>query len=148
MLVRNEGLLSRSLESSSRGRDQVAQFHDITGVLPVLLPTTRTGLRLTSHHMRRSTSKERPMHHANDNGTSFQNPWMKPKGLLASGQVLTQFPLAFERELQAHHVTPVRVVEPDFGGPVARSDALKATWLGHAVRRACEYRFHSSLRFY
>lgn len=99
---------------------------------PLQCPPTYT---VGSCHMRRSSSKERPAHHANDDETSFQNPWMKPKSLLASGQVLAQqFPIAFERELQAHHITPVRVVEPDFGGPLARSNSLKATWLGHAVR--------------
>jgi hypothetical protein len=99
----------------------------------------------------RQNSRERPAHHANDQGTAFQNPWVKPKSLLASGQVLAQFPLAFERELEVHHITPVRVVEPDFGGPIPRVDAIKATWLGHAVcglhtllRAACTS--HSSYR--
>jgi N-acyl-phosphatidylethanolamine-hydrolysing phospholipase D len=77
---------------------------------------------------------ERPAHHVNDSATSFQNPWVKPKSLLASGQVLSQFPLAFARRLEDHPAKPVQVVRPDFGGDVPSSDALRATWLGHAVR--------------
>jgi N-acyl-phosphatidylethanolamine-hydrolysing phospholipase D len=96
-----------------------------------------------------SEKSELPAHHVDSSGTAFQNPWMQPKGLLASGQVLAQWPLAFERDIAAHHITPIQVVKPDFGGHDTRQDAIKATWLGHAVcsvrartLRRCTLRLH------
>jgi hypothetical protein len=86
------------------------------------------------HSLRMARNDQRPAHHANDAGTAFQNPWMQPKGLLASGQVLSQFPIAFARRLEDHPMKPISVVRPDFGGDVLTTDAIRATWLGHAVR--------------
>jgi hypothetical protein len=91
----------------------------------------------------RQDTSSQPAHHASKTANSFQNPWMQPKGLLESGQVLSQFPLAFEKRLEASHITPTKVITPDFGGDKSSGEAIKATWLGHAVRSKL-----SSLRLY
>lgn len=73
-----------------------------------------------------------PPHHANDSGTSFQNPW-PPKSLLASRQVFSQFPLALAKRIEGYDIKTVQTVQPDFGQGTADEGAVKATWLGHAV---------------
>lgn len=76
-----------------------------------------------------------PAHHANDSATAFQNPW-EVKSLLASKQVLSQFPLALAKrvEEQRGHVKQVHVVKPDFGSDTTDEEVIKVTWVGHAVR--------------
>lgn len=75
-----------------------------------------------------------PAHHANSSASAFQNPW-PPRSLLASKQVFSQFPLALAKQLEEYKVTPTKVRRPDFGHGEPDEDAVKATWLGHAVRR-------------
>jgi UDP-N-acetylenolpyruvoylglucosamine reductase len=93
------------------------------------------------HHRMASMNdkaKKRPDHHANKRGTAFRNPWLsQPKGLLASGQVFSQFPLAFAKRLAGHDLEPVQAVKPTFATQAPEVDAIKATWLGHAVRTCC-----------
>lgn len=75
-----------------------------------------------------------PSHHANDSATAFQNPWAV-KSLLASKQILSQFPIALAKrvdELRTHR-RPIEVVKPDFGVATADEGVIKATWVGHAV---------------
>ncbi|KAI0340000.1 Metallo-hydrolase/oxidoreductase [Trametopsis cervina] len=74
-----------------------------------------------------------PSHHANDSATAFQNPWAV-KSLLASKQILSQFPIALAKrvdELRTHR-RPIEVVKPDFGVETADEGVIKATWVGHA----------------
>jgi N-acyl-phosphatidylethanolamine-hydrolysing phospholipase D len=83
-------------------------------------------------------TKKRPDHHANKRGTAFRNPWLsQPKGLLASGQVFSQFPLAFAKRLERLDLEPIQTVKPTFATQTPEVDAIKATWLGHAVRTCC-----------
>jgi N-acyl-phosphatidylethanolamine-hydrolysing phospholipase D len=77
---------------------------------------------------------EAPTHHANASASAFQNPWVQPKSLYESGQVLSQFPLAWARRLEDHPARPVKVVQPDFGRGSPDEGVVKATWVGHAVR--------------
>ena len=55
---------------------------------------------------------------------------------MASGQVLSQFPLAFARRFEGHPAEPIQVVKPTFGAEAFDASVIKATWLGHAVRRS------------
>ncbi|KAI0684086.1 beta-lactamase superfamily domain-containing protein [Cytidiella melzeri] len=74
-----------------------------------------------------------PAHHANDSATAFQNPW-EVQSLLASKQVLYQFPLALAKrvEEERHRMKQVKVVQPDFGRDTNDEGVIKATWVGHA----------------
>lgn len=76
-----------------------------------------------------------PLHHANASGTAFQNPWAV-KSLVASKQILSQFPLALARRVGEFRdsIKEVQVVKPDFGKGSADEGVIKATWVGHAVR--------------
>jgi hypothetical protein len=77
-----------------------------------------------------------PPHHVNSTATSFQNPW-EAKSLLASKQLLSQFPFALAKrveELRAN-AKQVKVVKPRFSDNESESGVseIKATWVGHAV---------------
>ncbi|KAF8580254.1 Metallo-hydrolase/oxidoreductase, partial [Ramaria rubella] len=74
----------------------------------------------------------RPNHHANDSATSFRNPWDPSKGLLASGQVFSKFPIEWAKTLHDHPAKPCKLVKPDFGEHTSNEGVVKATWLGHA----------------
>jgi hypothetical protein len=74
-----------------------------------------------------------PAHHANDTKSAFKNPWVKPKGLVASGQVLaSHFPLEIAQKREGIEIQPIKVINPTFGRDENKS-TIKATWLGHAV---------------
>lgn len=86
----------------------------------------------------KTSISERPSHHANSSATLFRNPWEEPQETSFSNWQLPTAPgwpgLPFEwaKEFAQHSHKPVEVVQPTFG--TERSDAVKATWLGHAVR--------------
>ena len=78
----------------------------------------------------------RPSHHANSSVSLFKNPWVRPKGLLESGQgFFSNFPLTPAKRLHNHPALPVKVIKPDWGEDVPNEGRVKATWLGHAVSR-------------
>jgi N-acyl-phosphatidylethanolamine-hydrolysing phospholipase D len=82
-------------------------------------------------------ASSKPAHHVNSEATGFRNPWVQPKSLLESGQVIwNKFPLEWARRLHDHPAEQVRVVKPDFGKDSPDEGRVKATWLGHAVRVA------------
>ncbi|KZS91257.1 Metallo-hydrolase/oxidoreductase [Sistotremastrum niveocremeum HHB9708] len=84
----------------------------------------------------KTSISERPSHHANSSATLFRNPWEEPEETSFSNWQLPTAPgwpgLPFEwaKEFAQHSHKPVEVVKPTFGSE--RSDAVKATWLGHA----------------
>jgi hypothetical protein len=94
-----------------------------------------------------------PEHHANASRSLFKNPWMVAESSAAPppNSTTTQgtssywclpFPsISIERvrTSDSHPHPPVKVVKPDWGktsaAAVSEQPNLKATWLGHAVRR-------------
>jgi hypothetical protein len=98
------------------------------------------------HHLRRRSKSPpdqedvhtRPAHHADSNQTAFRNPWVQPKSLLASGQVLAQqWPFALAKSLEGHPINQVEVVKPNFTRE--NGSNIRATWLGHAVRESLRF---------
>lgn len=96
--------------------------------------------------------RTKPPHYADDAGTSFKNPWSvsnseEPPAAdswfninipsIASITALTgtEFPLQWARDYSGHIIRPVQVVTPDFGTDCSSVGSVKATWLGHAVRK-------------
>lgn len=86
-----------------------------------------------------STKSNRPSHHANSTATSFRNPWEEPQEtsfadwLLPSAPTWPGLPFEWAKAVVEHSHKPVEVVKPTFG--TGKDEAIKATWLGHAVRR-------------
>ena len=108
---------------------------------------------------------QRPPHHANHSRSQFQNQWTLAEttpststtstywwptfsaglNLSTLSTFLTNPSISLERvrNSEIHPHPPVKVVEPDWGHSTSTSTAasssqlnLRATWLGHAVRRS------------
>ena len=107
-----------------------------------------------------SESQRPPPHHANHSRSLFHNPWTLPD-TITSTSTTTYWPsfsaglnlstistfltnpnisLVRVRNSEIHPHPPVKVVKPDWGhstSTVRSSEPnLRATWLGHAVRRS------------
>jgi hypothetical protein len=100
----------------------------------------------------------RPTHHANASRSLFQNPWTLTDSIPGTSTYLPAFPntlnlstfltipnipLERVRNSISHPHPPVKVIKPDWGNSTSNSASsnpnLKATWLGHAVRRSSPF---------
>jgi hypothetical protein len=104
----------------------------------------------------------RPPHHAHHSRSLFQNRWTPAEATPSTSTTPTYWPafsaglnlstistfltnpsisLVRVRSSEIHPHPPVKVVKPDWGhsnatGPSSEPPDLRATWLGHAVRRS------------
>lgn len=82
----------------------------------------------------------RPSHHANNQGTSFKNPWPSAETPTWAEFLQSKFPLGWYEDLAKKHpdTRDVRVVAPDWGVSslkdrgLQKDNCIVGTWLGHA----------------
>lgn len=97
----------------------------------------------------------RPAHHANDEGTSFRNPWPSADPPTWTEILQSGIPLTWYEDLAKKHpdVQDVKVVVPDWGEStlrqrgLAREKCIVGTCLGHAGALT-EHNLESGKSFY
>ncbi|SCV72141.1 BQ2448_4835 [Microbotryum intermedium] len=108
-----------------------------------------TGTTSSSSSSITLTSRSRPSHHANDNKSSFKNPWPSASVPLLSEMIAGGLPIGLpHRHLHKHpKARALQVVRPDWGAAklshefsknktpcegLKKEGKLLGTWLGHA----------------
>jgi N-acyl-phosphatidylethanolamine-hydrolysing phospholipase D len=87
-----------------------------------------------------SSISNRPLHHTNDQGTAFKNPWPSAEPPTWAELLESKFPLGWYDNLAKKHpgTRDVKVVAPDWGTSnlkdrgLVRGNCIVGTTLGHA----------------